>query len=647
MDQFDLQIVKFVEEGFNLYKTDPKLKRLSIDEILDKFSDNNEEYQGSRWGLAAYVFLDKITDFSYDGLIKTLVHGTKKQDILCQCISYILQKKYDISVVHLLIEANKKGLSKQILSYVAYNIAFEKQLIKEEVLEFLEIVYALSDDAIHHMLWSYWMLISNNKMTMVIFQDLKDVNNDIVKRFMPLVCRAAYEEDINLGDNIVIELLSNLKKDNFFITAVCYGLKLSLQHEVKVFENNFSIVNELSNDYVSFKEMIPVLVDYIQCSSQDTLIRDNILLKLKSIKNMSADIRKQFLSSVFFKRNIDSELIQILEELVRLNFNKDKEALKLIDNYYFYRMSDGNISSQEILNILNEIFLANGYKLENFRDFFHIFSNTLCEIGKNQQNLWNKFFDSILQCEDENFAFSLGLYETVINVNISNVIISDKYMNFDSIILIIKLIIYYSVINAKKDCILVFELSKFVKASQEELYVSICTNELFKQYPYTSYEVANEYKHNKYDKSSMLQVKIAESIMNKYEKNRIIYEQTWKDMPDFRIPEKQQLIYQRIQLEQNKKINMEADKKSIFMQILSPNKAILKYGTRIANIHTFSQEEAEKGYNTTDYVKLEIKAELPLFYLTEPVNWFQYRKQLLQQRRDYIETNNKRFSSKT
>ena len=109
---------------------------------------------------------------------------------------------------------------------------------------------------------------------------------------------------------------------------------------------------------------------------------------------------------------------------------------------------------------------------------------------------------------------------------------------------------------------------------------------------------------------------LAEKVLEMHE--RMLNERKLSyEIRDLEISREHQYIYRRAMQEQNRMINKNANKKSVFGQLFK--RRTLKYGTR--NAHVCSGKKEEKFYQVNPYMHHEYHMELPAIYVKDPVEY--------------------------
>ena len=99
-------------------------------------------------------------------------------------------------------------------------------------------------------------------------------------------------------------------------------------------------------------------------------------------------------------------------------------------------------------------------------------------------------------------------------------------------------------------------------------------------------------------------------------------------LPIFIPPIERQRIYQELRFEQNRKINEQAEKNSVFANIIQSRK--MKYGKRVAFVQI--NRNGEFCYNVSEYENHIVKRELPCDFINDPIKYKHLKEVYLRKR---------------
>ena len=125
-------------------------------------------------------------------------------EYVCIHVAYILQKKYEIRVVKLFIEASKYGKWQQMIPFLTGNLLFESFVKLEEVEEFLTVVYQNKCSQLAELLPNYAKLICNMQKQEDVFQSFMKSKQEIYLDFMYYFSREVYQTDAETGNRMLI-----------------------------------------------------------------------------------------------------------------------------------------------------------------------------------------------------------------------------------------------------------------------------------------------------------------------------------------------------------------------------------------------------------------------------------------------------------
>lgn len=167
------------------------------------------------------------------------------------------------------------------------------------------------------------------------------------------VCNDLYEKDYKLADEV---MESFLKEES----EICKKLAIefvyrSLRNHCEAFEAHYaSWENYAKESEELWKMLILAYTTYIQDYSNGS-VYELVLCKLKTIPEGSIEEKRAFISEIHYKDEIASEIENILNEMLKESFEKDRQILDALDWIFYKKLTKGKC--QEVLEKMQLIFL--------------------------------------------------------------------------------------------------------------------------------------------------------------------------------------------------------------------------------------------------------------------------------------------------
>ena len=253
-------------------------------------------------------------------------------------------------------------------------------------------------------------------------------------------------------------------------------------------------------------------------------------------------------------------------------------------------------------------------------EFLETLEQVCSELIKNQDYIMKYVFDSIVNGDQQEFAFAMQLYKQVLDISKVELYFENSDYSEKQYIDILKAVLYFT-IEAKKICCLAFAM--LVNMKTTEKYYEVCQREVYKNYPGTMINMANKFK----TRDNLNQKKIAETLIECNNLHLQAIESVYADK-DFRPSLERTYIYRRAQREQNKRMNEEVNKHSI-VGLFSSHK--MKCGRRYAFVQNTGK--GEFSYQVSNYGEHKFELELPKQYMKTPLELSRLRREYLQNRR--------------
>ncbi len=612
-------IIDTLENARRLLEERPELLGMDKEEILDVLDDGSREMIGYRWGVVAYAYVRELTDFALPAIIEAF-SGIKSGILTYEYIGFILQSEHDINLVDLLLVANNMNLYDKILPFVEQNVVFEKTFAPEKIDAFLDAYYVNDSKKNHLQLLRYYSkLIVNFNSEGYLCQKVLDTQDNKYYDLMLHVCNDLYEKDYKLAD----EFMENFLKEE---VEICKKLAIefvyrSLRNHCEAFEAHYaSWENYVKESEELWKMLIPAYTTYVQNYSTGA-VYELALCKLKTISEGSIGEKRAFISQIQYNDEIISEIENILSEMLKESFEKDRQILDALDWIFYKKLTQGKL--QEVLEKMQLIFSVNGYK-HDWNDFFEAFDSTHSELKKKQAYILEEAFHKISKGNESEFYFAVGLCsECIVWKDVRKNLEGKNYS--EDVVELVMLGLLYNMLIAKSVCLIAFQLAGILDDKLER-YLEVCEKEIYTNYPYTMNDYANQYISSENEKIRKLALKIVQ-----VHKKRLEHVESGADILDLRPSARRLEAYRRAEWEHKKRVNQMSDERSVFAGLFSKN--VMKYGKRNAFIQVGRHNEWT--FQVSNYAEVSYELELPQAFMKDQLLLSEKRYEYMERRKQY------------
>lgn len=599
--------------GDKYIKENPEVFESSLDEIFEELNDGTKEMMHMRWAVMTRVSMKNVERFDYIGIVNYL-KSIKDKNLMFEYIGYILQEEYEISLIRVMITAFEMGIVDAVLPTVIPNIPYERDFQDEE----FEVVLKILDNqkentVISQLLINYSILIVKEQKEKHIIEEYCIEENQMFEKLMYYLGYEIYNKEISLGNGFVGELLKE-EKPWCSRTAIEF-LGISVKYDNVGFEKYFEEMEKLcENSEEYWSGLIPVYINYLELP--EGLFRDRVSRRLLNVKDSNIEQKRIFSRTISYKKLSSEEAKRVLEDFLKVSFNKDKIVLNGID-YVLSKKVKKNIADG--IKTLLDIFRINYFSIDD--DFLESLEQVCSELIKDQDYILKYVFDGIVNGDQQEFAFAMQLYKKVLDISKAEAYFENSDYSEEQYINILKAVLYFT-IEPKKICLLAFVM--LVNMKTTERYYEVCQKEIYKNYPVTMIDIANKFK----TKDNLNQRKIAEALIECNDVYLQAIGLVYADK-DFRPSLERTYIYRRAQRESSKRINEKVNKNSIVGQLFSSCK--MKCGKRFAFVRNIGKNNF--SYQVSNYGEHKFELELPKQYMKKPLELNRLRQEYLQKRR--------------
>lgn len=631
-----------LNEGEKILLKRPELAEMSIHDMLNELDDGTDQMIHYRWGVAAWLVIKSLKSFEPKVLVESLSE-VDSGALTYEYAGYLLQSRYKVSMVELILEAEKCGKFDKIISYVTDNIIYEEMLYERYVIRILNMMENHKEYNFYHaFLMHYAKHIVDKDAQKLVEGLLGDINRQVYYDFMQIMRWEWYQKDAAEASEVIGRMLERRSVWSKKV-AIDY-LEASLNYDKAVFHQYFFQVENLIQESEELWQMlIPVFIKYVMKVCDDGTeelepVYKQVFEHLEKILDGSLNIKSSFVQAIQWTEDIPDKLDNIFKTIISHSFNRDQRILDMLDSHLYNQLTKGHW--KETLHVMLKVFTANKY-LGNYREFFDVMNSVHSGLSEYAEEVTVEALGYMLSGGGGRFFFGIGLLDKVgdlkkihKNEDEGN---SDFAVAYDDkqMIYLMKGVLYFIADN-KRICHMAFQLLELSNESNEK-YMEFCMTDVYGNYPATMYEVAKYYK----TVANHKQVNLAEKVLEVHEcmlnERKLSYE-----IRDLQISREHQYIYRRAMQEQNRMINKKANKKSVFGQLFKSR--TLKYGTRNAYV-SFGRKD-EKFYQVNPYMHHEYHMELPAIYVKDPVE-YEFRRRTFLEEIMHNEVSDKGLSDST
>lgn len=617
------EMLNVLNIGKEILSEHPEFLSMELNDVMNELDDGTDEMIHNRWGVAAWLVVNRISSFETKELIKYL----SKIDsgiLTYEYAGYLLQTEYHVNMEELILEADQFGEFDKIVLYVCENISFWTELHQEFI---SAIISMLGRHKNYRGYQTFLTKYAHHIMNMGAQRLTENILGDLTEQSqydcMRALRREWYEKDKVEASDVIGRMLE--RQSIWSKKAAIDFWEMSLYYDVYVFCHYFNEIELLISKNDEFwKMVIPVLVEYVviissQSNKVDEKLHSCIMDYLKRIPKGSVEEKRCFLGSVVWNEKIPEDLVQIFELIIVSSFEKDHQILDILDDYLYRQLQEKKY--ELVCQMLLKVFVTNKFS-SKYQDFFETFNSICYELsGKYVVEVTKDAVKYMLLGGIEQYFFGLGLLEKVGNLkklydeSDTKIKLSDAQM-----VRLMKGVLYYASDN-KKICHTAFQLLMFSSANCDA-YMKLCLEEVFENYPETMYEIGEKYKMGKDEQ----QANLSNKIIKRYEQMSEERNQSYK-IKDLNPSREHQYIYHKAQMEQNHRINKMANEASVFAKLF-PSR-IMKYGKR--NAHIVIGKKNEKFYQVNPYMEHKYQVELPTMYINDPVDFELRRRAFLRE----------------
>ena len=605
-----------VKEMFNMADRiiceKPILLTMSTDQIFDELDDGTKEMIHARWGVMTRVKMKELKSLRNEDILEFLL-TIKEHNLLSEYIGFILQSECGVSLLELLVESYQKGVQNQILQFVVACIEYEQNCMIDKIDDILDLIEKIEENTDKILFVNgYAALVVRKKEETPILTKYVSAYSEALEC---LIGRIEIELYKNQSENAEkwLDIYLNEKSEHCKLMGIDF-LYRSTSWGGQAFERYFEFVEtEFCENDILWENLIPAYVQYL--AGENVLYREKVKERLFRIKNGNLILKQKCIQSLEYCVKNSQSCVEVLEQIISVSYEKDEQILQALD-YYFEQKFKENLD--ESIKSLYKVYEINQYELdEQFMELLPLTSSVLNGEKKKILNFW---CDKFLYGNTSEFFLSIKIFTQILVMEDIVYLFDTKNLMKHELLSLLEGILLFT-INEKKLADLVFCMAAYIK--DKDFFFEYCLAHIYVNYSGTLLEKASEYT----GKNDEYKLDLANRLIEYHESYKKKIQLGYMDK-DFMPPIERQRIYQKTRLEQNQKINEQAEKNSVFASIFPSRK--MKYGRRVAYVQTAKQ--GELFYQVNEYFQHKYKMELPSSFVNEPVKYGYLRIEYLRKR---------------
>lgn len=591
----------------------PELESLTITDVIDEL-DTTDDMVRDRWGVAAWLVINSIEHWNLDALVDCL-SLVADETLTFEYVGYILQAKYGIDLIELLLAAEKKGKFDTIVPIVVRNIESAPYV---DIKSATDVISMLHKHISHHehdaFLTNYAHLCSTHNCLRDIAAQFRNLQNSTEYEFMRRLRWKWYEHNPTEASDHLDIMLSNNSIWNH--KAVIDFWECCFSFDLDNFHSLFPIIENLcSEDSNLWLHAIPIYTSYVDHSSveeTETQTYSRVVNRLKGIGTGSSDAKRCFLSSVEYGIKNRERLNAIIDVVISFPLGKDASMLKKLDYPFSKEVQSGKWEA--ILEQMQYIFRTSQFD-SDYPKFFNVFPNTLSALSVFSAEITMHAIKCMLTSDICRVFFGLGLLHKAGKITKIQIGEAQDRNNVFSIteeqaIRLMKVILCFCP-DSEEICHTAYRLLGLCNARSDK-YFDFCMNEVYYNYPSTMHSLSEHYKSS----CVPTQMQLANLVSS-------AHQQTMDDINDSYsikdlLPSREhQRIFQKAKYLQSKQLNKESRKNSFAARFFSSR--TLKYGVRSAFIQYGRKNEM--FYRIAPHQTISVSRELPTIYVNDPLEY--------------------------
>lgn len=588
----------------------PSLLSMSTDQIFDALDDGTQEMIHVRWGVMTRVKMRELRSLKSQDIINFLL-AIKDRNLLSEYIGYVLQSEYDVNLLEILLESYEQGVQNQILPFVSSCVEYERNCFSKQIDKILGIIAKADRETYRNLFINGYAVLVVSKKEESLFLERYILNySEELETLVEQIGKELYRSQDESAEKWLDVFLNEESE-----YCKLMGIEFLYRSDFKAFEKYYMFVEKnFCDKEILLLKLIPVYVQYLM-NQNDLLYRENVREKLISIKNGSLQQKRKCVKSIEYYVEKSQHCMDVMDQITDVSFEKDKQILDSLDYYLKCKLEkDFNIALIKIY----KIYEINKFSLNEM--YMDLLPQTCATMRQEKGNLIAFWSNKFLYGNIGEFSLSLDIFKYVFTIEDMPVFLGLKEYTKDELLSFLEGILLFT-IDENVISALTFHVAAYYK--DKDFFFKYCIDKIYANYSGALMDEAQKYV----DSVDEYQLDLCNKLIAYHEsyKNKIILGYNEKD---FMPPIERQRIYRKSQIEQNRRMNEEAQNNSIIAKIFSNKK--MKYGNKVAFIQR--QRKGELKYIVNEYSHHTITKELPRNFINDPANHLYMRMEYLRKR---------------
>lgn len=611
---YDLnKVVEMFRMADGLISENPTLLSMSTDQIFDELDDGTDKMRHIRWGVMTCVKMRELKSFEIHDIIDFLL-TIEEHNLLAEYIGFILQREHDISLLELLLETCQKEVQNQILPFVKDCIEYEKDSFIEQINKILKLIKNIDEESYRYSFVNGYacLVVSKKEETPILDKYISDYS-EALKYLVAKIGAELYGKRRENADKW-LDIFLNEKSEHCRLMGVEF-LYQSILWDCKSFEKYFKFVEtNFCESKVLWEALIPVYARYL-LSDNNNLYKEIVKKRLSGIKDDDLSKKRQLMQSIKYYIRKYEDYMELIDQITSVSFEKDNQILQQLDYYLEYKFE---INADIAIRKLYDIYDINAFKFDE--SFLSLLPQTCSSMKQQMKNLIFFWCNKFLYGTIREFSLSLDIFNHVIKFEDMIYLFDIGKLTKKEVLELLEGILLFT-INERRIADLTFAVAAYIK--DKDFFFKYCRDNIYVNYSGILMETAQNYTGSKNE----YQLDLVDKL-NEYHKSYIKKIQLGYEDKDFMPSTERQRIYQELRFEQNRRINENAKKNSVFSSIFPVRK--MKYGKRFAFVQII--RKGEYSYKVSEYAHHTMQIELPRSFINDPIRHRYLRAEYLRRR---------------
>ncbi len=611
-------LLERMERGKVILNERPEIHSMALDQVIDLLEDGTEQMLEDRWAVAAWILVQQVHALNFSEMVQTLSPFGDNL-LTTEHVGFILQEYYHISLVELLIEADKQGQYENIEHFVSNNLQFLSTVQLNLVSPLLQLISKHTiQGKTSSILYHYAQGVVQCDSECVVLDEIGAVDCHAKYELAYQVCTfQERKKGGSIGNHLrYFRQEQDIWGKRLFLALLAWNQGQEILTEPTHFGYLETMIHESDELWGAAIPVLVRFVMYAQSENQENRNYQKSVAYLQSIPTGTEPVRRCFLREVQINDATPTIIFDVFGEITSTPFADDC-PLADFDDYFHLMVQRGHL--QECLEKLFVVYKVNqfGTKHSGFTERMYSLCNLL---SKNAVEVTKTALKYMLSSGMDGVLFGMDLLNTVGNVD---TLFSDDLADFSlsntQAIRILKAYLYLNV-DGKRVCRLACQLIKLVDTT--DCYEKFCLDDLFRNYPKSMYDASQSYL----DSGNSVEACLATAVQNAYHA-RQEQAQRLGTILDLQLSAEQEMVLRRADTKQRSEIKRRSEINSFWGQFF-PSRH-LKYGNRSG--HIIRGKKNKRFYRSTPYQTISVGMELLSDRSINPIDYYTRKQEFIEE----------------